>query len=174
MTRKREAVLICAVFACFLLQVSVAPELKLFGSQPNLLLVLAIVVAIQDSPLTGAIVGFSGGLLQAFAGYQIPGLSAFTFATTAYLGGILKELFMTYSVLLPVILIFLMSVFELLLHQFALMMLGQGGIPPMGALSMLLPVSIYNVLAGIVIYPLLRSLSFQEREKLLTLTGKGS
>jgi len=167
MSRKRQVFLIITVSFAFFLQFSVMPHFKLLGCQPDLLLVVAIVVAVQEDPITGAIVGFCGGFLQDLISHQVLGVSALTKALAVFISGMLKELFMTYSMFLPAILVLLGSILEVCFHEVTLLMLGQGKVPPLRFAAFVLPTSLYNVLAAFVIYPLMRVFSFPVREERL-------
>jgi len=169
-SRNREIFLFIVVVIAFILQLSVMPQFKLLGVQPDLILVVAIVVAVQDGPVEGAIIGFLGGMLQDIASPQVMGVSALSKALAAFLAGVLKDFFMTYSILLPVLLVFMLSFFELLLHQGVLVVLGQEQLPPVRA-GALFAISLYNVIAVLVIYPLLRRFRFPEKEESFTLAG---
>jgi len=169
-SRNREIFLFIVVVIAFILQLSVIPQFKLLGVQPDLILVVAIVVAVQDGPVEGAIIGFLGGMLQDIASPQVMGVSALSKALAAFLAGVLKDFFMTYSILLPVLLVFMLSFFELLLHQGVLVVLGQEQLPPVRA-GALFAISLYNVIAVLVIYPLLRRFRFPEKEESSTLAG---
>lgn len=170
MSRNREIFLFIVVVIAFILQLSVMPQFKLLGVQPDLILVVAIVVAVQDGPVEGAIIGFLGGMLQDIASPQVMGVSALSKALAGFLAGVLKDFFMTYSILLPVLLVFMLSFFELLLHQGVLVVLGQEQLPPVRA-GALFAISLYNVIAVLVIYPLLRRFRFPEKEESFTLAG---
>ncbi|MCJ7653588.1 MAG: rod shape-determining protein MreD [Actinobacteria bacterium] len=64
MSRRRWIFLACTVLLAFILQIAVMPQFKLFGVQPDLILVVAVVVAVLEGPVEGAIVGFCGGMLE--------------------------------------------------------------------------------------------------------------
>jgi rod shape-determining protein MreD len=167
-SRNREIFIGMIVVLAFVLQLSVMPQFKLFGVQPDLILVVAIVVAVQDGPVAGAVVGFLGGMLQDIASPQVMGVSALTKALAAFLAGMLKDLFMTYTILLPIVLVFSLSFFELLMHQGVLVVLGQEQLPPVRA-GALFVVALYNVMAVLVLYPLLRRFRFPDKEESFTM-----
>lgn len=78
------------VTAAVVLQAGVFPDLRLLGVVPDLGLLVAVSVSYRDGPEAGAVVGFAAGL-----GYdlflQTPlGLSALSYALTAYLVGVLR------------------------------------------------------------------------------------
>ena len=171
MNRYRQLLLTGAVLAAFLFQVAVTPRFKLFGVHPNLILVVAVVVAVQDGPLEGAVVGFAGGLLMDVASHQVMGVGALTFTLAAFLSGVLKEMFMTYSILLPVMLVFIASVFEISAHQAVLALLGVENLPPF-RVAVLFAAAFYDVLAVFVIYPLMRRFRFAVKDELAIGAGR--
>lgn len=172
MSRKRQVFLAGTVLLAFLLQVAVMPQFKLLGAQPDLLLVVAVVVAIQEGPLAGAAVGFCGGMLQDLVSPLVMGVGALTKTAAAFLAGILKDLFVTYSILLPVLLVFLMSLLEPVMHQTALIILGQENLPPF-QFSTVFASALYNVLAVFVVYPFIRRFSFPKQEESFALMKAG-
>ncbi len=171
MSRNRELFLFVVVALAFVLQLSVMPQFKLLGVQPDLILVVAIVVAVQDGPVAGAVVGFVGGMLQDIASPQVMGVSALTKTLAGFMAGVLKDFFMTYSILLPVLLVFFLTFFEILLHQGVMVVLGEDVLPPLRA-GVMFAAALYNVLAVLVIYPLLRRFRFPEKEDSLLVTRR--
>ncbi len=171
MSRNRQLFLMVVIALAFVFQMSVLPQFKLLGVQPDLILVVAIVVAVQDGPIAGAVVGFAGGMLQDMVSPQVMGVSALTKTLAAFLAGVMKDVFMTYSILLPVLLVFFLTFFELLLNQGVLVVLGQEKLVPVKA-GLLFAAALYNVLAVLVIYPLLRRFRFPDKEESLLLTRK--
>lgn len=168
MSRKRQLLIGFLVLFAFVLQLSVLPQFKLFGAQPNLILVIAVVVAVQDGPVAGAVVGFAGGLLMDMVSPQVMGIGAFSTAAAAFIAGMLKDFFMTYSILLPVILVFLASLLQMSLAEGGLAMLGQEPLPVFNA-GVLFAAALYNVLWVFLIYPLMRRFRFMEKEESLVL-----
>jgi rod shape-determining protein MreD len=78
------------VVTTVVLQITLFPDLRLFGVAPDLVLVGAIAVAYRIGPETGAIYGFAAGLaLDLFL--QTPlGISALSFALVAFGVGVLQ------------------------------------------------------------------------------------
>ena len=173
MSRNRQLFIAGAVLLAFILQIAVMPQFKLFGVQPDLILVVAVVVAVQEGPVEGAIVGFCGGMLMDIVGPQVMGVGAFSETVAALLAGMLKEFFMTYSILLPVLLVFIFTFLELSVNQVTLLMLGQENLPPFNVLGVILPAALYNVLAVLVVYPVFRRFSFTQKEESLILAKPG-
>lgn len=172
MSRNRQIFIGVLVVLAFVLQISVLPQLKLFGVQPDLILVLAIVVAVQEGPIPGAIVGFFGGLLQDLASPQVLGVGAFSKAVVAFLAGTMKDFFMTYTILLPVLLVFVLGMMEMSLHQVALVVLGQEQIPPF-KITTIVYASLYDVLIVFLLYPVLKRFRFPLKEESLTIAKPG-
>jgi len=168
-SRNRQIFLgICVVLA-FVLQLSVMPQFKILGVSPDLILVVAVVVAVQEGPVAGAIVGFAGGMLQDIASPQVMGVSALTKTLAAFLAGVMKDFFMTYSILLPVLLVFLATIFEMGMNQGALIVLGQEQLPPF-KISTIFAESLYNVIAVLIIYPFMKRFRFPQKEESIALT----
>jgi rod shape-determining protein MreD len=168
-SRNRQIFLMVAVLLAFLLQLAVFPQFKLLGVQPDLILVVAVVVAVQEGPVAGAIVGFAGGMLQDIASPQVMGMSALTKTLAAFMAGMMKDFFMTYSILLPVLLVFLATIFEMTLQQGALVVLGQEQLPPF-KVSTIFAESLYNVIAVLIVYPVMRRFKFPQKEESVILT----
>lgn len=167
MSRNRQLFLAGTVVLAFILQIAVMPQFKLFGVQPDLILVVAVVVAVQEGPVQGAIVGFCGGMLMDIVSPQVMGVGAFSETAAAFLAGMLKEFFMTYSILLPVLLVFIVTILELSVNQLTLLMLGQESLPPFNVIGVILPSAFYNVLAVLVVYPVMRRFRFTQKEESL-------
>ncbi|MBU4194732.1 MAG: rod shape-determining protein MreD [Actinobacteria bacterium] len=172
MSRKRQVSVAGALALAFLLQIAVLPQFKLLGVQPDLLLVVAAVVAIQDGPLEGAVTGFCGGMLQDMVSPLVMGVGTLTKMVAAYLAGALKGFFVTYSILLPVLLVFLASMAEPVMHQAVLIMLGQEKLPPF-QVSVIFASALYNVLVVFVVYPLMGRFSFPGKDESFGLLKAG-
>lgn len=169
MSRNRQIFIGITVVLAFVLQIAVFPQFKLFGVQPDLILVVAVVIAVQEGPIPGAIVGFAGGMLQDIASPQVMGTSALTKTLAAFLAGSMKDFFMTYSILLPVLLVFLATIFEMSMHQGVFVMLGQEPLPPFRIWTVF-AAALYNVLAVLVVYPFMRRFKFPQKEESAVLT----
>ena len=169
MSRNRQIFIGVTVVLAFVLQIAVFPQFKLLGVQPDLILVVAVVVAVQEGPVPGAIVGFAGGMLQDIASPQVMGTSALTKTLAAFMAGMMKDVFMTYSILLPVLLVFLATIFEMSMQQGVLVMLGLEPLPPF-RISTIFATSLYNVLAVLVVYPFMRRFKFPQKEESAVMT----
>ncbi len=166
MSRRRKIAIGVSMLIAYLLQLSLFPELKILGVQPDLMLVIAIIVAIQDGPVEGCLVGFIGGLAFDLTGSQIVGVGAFSKAATAFLVGIFKDLFVTYTVLLPVFLVFFGGLVEQLLYHGGLAVLGSTGAVPLSP-KYLFAVAFYDSLMVFVLFPVLRKFRGSEYSEYL-------
>jgi rod shape-determining protein MreD len=160
-SRNRQIFLMVVVLFAFVLQLAVVPQFKLLGVQPDLILVVAVVVAVQEGPVAGAIVDITSP--------QVMGVSALTKTLAAFMAGMLKDFFMTYSILLPVLLVFLATIFEMTLHQGSLVVLGQEQLPPF-KVGTIFAESLYNVIAVLIVYPFMRRFKFPQKEESVSLT----
>jgi rod shape-determining protein MreD len=73
------------------LQISVAPSLRLFGVQGDLMLLLALAAGLAAGPDRGAAIGFASGLLYDLTLHTPCGLSALTYALVAFGVGSLQD-----------------------------------------------------------------------------------
>lgn len=152
------------------MQVAVFPNFRLFGAQPNVVLVIAILVGVIDGPVEGAVIGFAGGLMSDMVGSQVVGAGAFSLAVTAFSAGVLKNFFVTYSILLPMFLTFVLGLFEQAVYYSVLVVLGQDLLPVL-RMRYMLPASGYDVLLVLVLYPLMGRLRFPDRTDSQLLMG---
>jgi len=93
---QRRIRLILVVITLLVLQTTVFTHLRVFDAVPDLLLVAAVAMAYESGPLSGALLGFAGGLsIDLFLTTPL-GLSALAYALTAYgvgvfHGGMIRE-----------------------------------------------------------------------------------
>jgi rod shape-determining protein MreD len=83
--------LLLLIVTTVVLQVTLFPDLRMFGVAPDVGLVAAVAVAYHEGPERGAVYGFANGLaIDLFL--QTPlGLSALSFALVAYATGALQS-----------------------------------------------------------------------------------
>ncbi len=155
MSRRRKIAIGLAMLISYLLQLSLFPELKISGVQPDLMLVIAAVVAIQDGPVEGCIVGFIGGLAFDLTGSQVVGVGAFSRAATAFILGVFKDMFVTYTVLLPFVLVFFGGLVEQLLYHGGLTVLGSEVLAPLNV-KHLFTVAFYDSIVILVFFPIIK------------------
>lgn len=87
---KRWAVILLVLFT-FLIQTAVMPYLTVAGVKANLLLILAVVVAVTHGPLAGLFVGAVGGLMQDVVFGRYIGLFTLAGALAGFLIGLVER-----------------------------------------------------------------------------------
>jgi rod shape-determining protein MreD len=75
------------LLVAFLLQTTVAPNIRIMGANPDFALIIIVSVALVMGPEIGAVFGFLAGTLVAIALIQPLGLSAFAFVLIGYFAG---------------------------------------------------------------------------------------
>jgi rod shape-determining protein MreD len=92
----RRVRLVLVVITFVVLETTVLEHLAVFDAKPSLCLLATIAIAYEEGPQTGAVFGFSIGLLLDMFLTSPAGLSALSFALTGYLlgvfqGGVVRE-----------------------------------------------------------------------------------
>ncbi len=75
------------LLVAFLLQTTVAPNIRVMGANPDFALIIVVSVALVQGAEIGAVFGFLTGTLVAIALIQPLGLSAFVFVLVGYFAG---------------------------------------------------------------------------------------
>jgi len=151
------------MFLGFLLQICLFPYLRLFGAQPDVVLVIAVVAAVLEGSMEGAYLGFFGGMLGDMVSMQPIGVGALIKAGVAFVVGMLKENFLTYTIALPMTVVFLASIAEPALAHGFLVLLGEDLLPRFQWGTVLL-CAVYNMLLVFIVYPILRRFRFEEQK----------
>lgn len=125
------------------LQSTLFNQLAVAGVKPDLVLILALFYSIFRGPLPGGLAGFFLGLLEDLYVGRLIGMNALAKGLTTLLSGWLAERAFRENMLVPIITLFLGSLF----NQFVFLLLGKvGGLD--WPLSLWfwkgLPVAIYN------------------------------
>lgn len=161
-SRRRRIFLFAIVLLGFLFQTCLFPYLKLLGAQPDVVLVIVVVAAVLEGSAEGAYLGFFGGMLGDVVSMQPIGVGALVKAAVAFAVGILKENFLTYTVALPMAIVFLSSIVEPALTHGFLILLGGEALPHFQWGTVLL-CAVYNMLLVFIVYPILRRFRFEEQ-----------
>lgn len=102
MTWRRALLLGLAVPTALLLQTTVLGSLTLGGTQPELVLLVVVAIAMADGPAAGAVAGFAGGFATDLLLDLPDGLSAFVFTAVGYTAGALREHYAGTTAWLPI------------------------------------------------------------------------
>lgn len=95
------------VIISFLLQTSVFPFFTLFGTVPNIILLLVVSIAVMNGSTSAMIVGFICGLLIDIMYGGVVGVYAFFYMFLGYINGYFHVLFFAEASFLPLILVFI-------------------------------------------------------------------
>lgn len=95
------------VIISFLLQTSVFPFFTLFGTVPNIILLLVVSIAVMNGSTSAMIVGFICGLLIDIMYGGVLGVYAFFYMFLGYINGYFHVLFFAEASFLPLILVFI-------------------------------------------------------------------
>lgn len=152
-----------AVLVAVVLQVFLAPNIAIGGVVPNFLLIVGITLALVQGPVTGAVVGFSAGLIYDLLNTGPVGLMALVLAVTCWIAGLLFQQMFAEGWLLPLTVLGLSSLAAGLAYGLILMLLGEGGPFLTSFLTITLPGAVYNTALALLVYPWLARFLRQER-----------
>lgn len=111
LTSKILARLVAAVFVGVLLQLSFFSQVTLFHVSPDILPALVASLGLLGGTMTGAVVGFSAGLLLDCLLILPLGGGSLVLLGTGYLAGLFRERFEIHSALVPPLLCMLLTLF---------------------------------------------------------------
>lgn len=91
----------------FLLQTSIFPFFSVFGTVPNIILLLVVSIAVMNGSISAMIVGFICGLLLDMIYGGILGVFALFYMFLGYINGYFYVLFFAEASFLPLVLVFI-------------------------------------------------------------------
>ncbi|MDO8915690.1 MAG: rod shape-determining protein MreD [Coriobacteriia bacterium] len=152
-----------ALLAAVVLQVSVAPQLAVFGVVPNFVFLVVVTLALLEGPVTGCVAGFIGGLLFDLLGASVVGPYALVFCVAGYTAGLMNAHMFAEGWLLPVSVVFIASVGAEITYGIIMAVLDIG-LPFWSALvRIMLPGAVYNTVLAVLLYPLMTRLLRRDR-----------
>jgi rod shape-determining protein MreD len=98
---RRAIAIIAIIVTAVLLQSTVFSQLQLLGVRPELLYLVTILIALNEGPSEGAIVGFTCGLAQDMFLDQPMGITALTLTLLGYAVGMARQYIVSPSPLVP-------------------------------------------------------------------------
>ncbi|HAW60303.1 MAG TPA: rod shape-determining protein MreD [Actinobacteria bacterium] len=146
----------------FILQTTLVPHLKIFGAQPDLILVVVAVYAFIHGSAGGSIGGFFGGLLQDMVLIRNMGFNALCKTIVGYLAGLVERTVFAESILLPMVAIFIASLIHETIYLSFSIFLGEAISLDLSLWRIVIPSAIYNAILALLIYPLLCRISIYE------------
>jgi rod shape-determining protein MreD len=152
-----------ALAAGFVLQVSLAPQLTVFGVVPNFLFLVVVTIALTQGPVSGGVAGFVGGLLFDLLNAGVVGPFALVLAVVGYVAGTLNANLFAEGWLLPVTVVAVAGLATEVAHGVVLAVLGTGPRFWDAFLTVMLPSTIYHTALAVIVFPLLARLLRTER-----------
>jgi rod shape-determining protein MreD len=146
------AIIITAV----LLQSTVFSQLRLLGVRPELLYLVTILIALQEGPNEGAIVGFTAGLAQDMLLDQPKGITALTLTLLGYTVGMARQYIVSPSPLVPTIVVAIATALGVAFYEIVTFLLGQFEASITYAVKVALLTALYNAVLTPILSPLLR------------------
>jgi rod shape-determining protein MreD len=142
-----------ALFAATVLQAGIAPHLTAWGVVPNLYLLVVVTLGLVEGPVAGSVSGFVAGLLLDMLGTSVIGPWALVLSAVGYVAGMLSANMFAEGWLLPVTVVFVVSLLAELAYGLLLGVLGAGG-PFLLTLTRIVgPASLYNTALAFLVYP---------------------
>jgi rod shape-determining protein MreD len=143
----RAIVVTLLLVTAALLQTTLFPFLSLAGFRPDLLLLVAVAIALHDGPMAGARVGFAAGLLADLLVAQAQvGLAALVFGAVGFVVGMARPYLAPESFTAPLILAFLSGALGTAAYGVLALLLGDDRVTVPLLLQASLVVALYNTL----------------------------
>lgn len=160
---RRAVPTMAALLAAWLLQAGLAPYIAIGGVAPNLLLLVAITLALAEGPAAGCVAGFAAGLLFDLLGSGPVGAAALVFCLVGYFAGLLHRHMFAEGWLLPLTVLAVGGLSAELAYWLVLSVLNAGG-PFWSSLGhVILPGAVYTLVLGLLLYPWLARFLRQDR-----------
>lgn len=156
---RRAAVFGLTMLTAVLLQSTLFARLTIFGVSPDLVLAVVICFALVDGPVTGSLVGFSGGLLRDLLLDSPKGLTGLSFLLVGYVVGSIRPYLQTTSVITTLAGMFVGSLFASLLYEVLEGMLGRRTGPMGRAIMVVILTAVYNTILVPFLYPAIKRIA---------------
>lgn len=156
MVRRVAAFGLLLLTAALLQTTLFARYLTLFGTTPDLILVVVICFALVEGPMVAASTGFAGGLLRDLLLVAPKGLTSLAYIIVGYLVGTVRPYVQSTGVMVPVLGIFSGSVIGNVIYLTLLALLGEALAPAARLVQLILLGSLYNTLLTPFVYPVVR------------------
>lgn len=153
---RRVLALIAVIVTAILLQSTVFSQLRLLGVRPELLYLVTILIALQEGPNEGAIVGFTCGLAQDMLLDQPMGITALTLTLLGYAVGMARQYIVSPSPLVPTIVVAISTALGVAFYEIVTFLLGQFEAGFTYAFKVALLTALYNAVLTPILAPLLR------------------
>ena len=148
-----------------LLQSTVFAQLRLGGTQPDLIYLVTICMALLEGPASGAVAGFAGGMAEDFLLNHPKGITALTLTLLGYAIGLLRQYTVTPSAFLPVFMVAGGTFGGLLFDDLVKFLLGQLSVGFGEVVRISLLAALYNAILTPLCYPILRRVAETSRAR---------
>ena len=151
----KQFVLAIIIIVTYLLQITIIPELTVFGINPNLILIVVCSIAFLFGSTSGGVVGFCCGMLiDLYYGRNI-GLNALLYLYIGIvLGSFNKRIFKDNYLVILVFMIFTTFIYEMITYVYIVMTYSQS-INILSFLSNVISLILINTILSFFIYPML-------------------
>jgi rod shape-determining protein MreD len=153
---RRVIAIIVIIVTAVLLQSTVFSQLQLLGVRPELLYLVTILIALNEGPSEGAIVGFTCGLAQDMFLDQPMGITALTLTLLGYAVGMARQYIVSPSPLVPTIVVAVATALGVGFYEIVTYLLGQFDAGFTYAVKVTLLTAAYNAVLTPILSPLLR------------------
>lgn len=148
-----------------LLETTVLGVRTLGGTQPELVLLIVIALAMVEGPVAGAVAGFTGGFATDLLLDLPAGLSSFVFTSVGYSVGALREHYEGATAWFPIVIAGLATATGVLGYGVMLLIFGNGAIAPLELLRHAGLAAAYSMLLAPFVVPLVRKLAARLRPR---------
>jgi rod shape-determining protein MreD len=162
---RRSLLWAAVILIALLLQSTVFAQIRLGGTQPDLIYLVTIAMALLEGPASGAVAGFAGGMAEDFLLNQPKGITALTLTLLGYAVGLMRQYIVTPSALLPVVMVAGGTFGGLLFDDLVKLLLGQLNVGFGEVVRIALLAALYNAILTPLCYPILRRLAEASRAK---------
>jgi len=152
------------LIAAFVLQSSVLSRVPLFGSTPNLLLVLTFIYGYYNSKITGMLMGLFGGLMMDIFFCDVIGYHALVLMLIGFISGLWNAVFYSDDLYVPLILLSLSDLVYSIMYFIVWYVLQSRFQLGYFLRQVLLPELLLTFIAGVILYKPVTALLTRLRE----------
>jgi len=155
---RRIVALTGVVITAIVLQSTVFGQIKLFGTKPELLYIVTVLLAIIEGPQEGMLFGFFGGMAQDFFLNQPKGVTALTLTLLGYTMGLARQYIVSPSPILPTLLVAVGTFCAVCFYEVVRFLLGDLELSSVEFFRIAILIAAYDALLTPLAYPVLRRL----------------
>ena len=153
---RRSLAIAAILITAILLQSTVFSQLRLLGVRPELLYLVTIVIALNEGPNEGAVVGFIAGLAEDLLLNQPKGITALTLTLLGYAVGLSRQYIVSPSPLVPTVVVAIATAIGIGFYEVVSFLLGQFDASLSFAVRVALLTALYNAVLTPILAPLIR------------------